>query len=92
MNLLPKTKIVLVGSGLILTKVNEDGTTSRHFDGTMAMQFRYTIVPDSEADAISDRYSESLPASQALLGHLVGDIVETTIDNMPIRVRVQSID
>ncbi|MTE11826.1 GreA/GreB family elongation factor [Nocardia aurantiaca] len=92
MDLLPKTKSVLVGSRLILTKVNEDGTTARHHDGTTAMQFRYMIVPDSEADATSDRYSEGLSASQALLGHLLGDIVEIALDDQPIRVRVQSID
>ncbi|WP_433566874.1 hypothetical protein ACQP1O_17795 [Nocardia sp. CA-151230] len=78
MDSLPETEIVLVGSALILTEVDEDDAPVRNAEGQIARQFRYTIVPDDEADPAAERYSEHLPASQVLLGQLVNNIVETT--------------
>ncbi|MBF6315749.1 GreA/GreB family elongation factor [Nocardia cyriacigeorgica] len=80
---LPKNVISLMWSNLVLSELNADGAIERQFD--------YIIVPDAEADDAESKFAASLPASQALLGHVVGDIVETEIDGRPVRVRVQAV-
>ncbi|PPJ31897.1 hypothetical protein C5E45_32930 [Nocardia nova] len=80
---LPKRVIIMVWPTLLLSELDDNDNITRQFD--------YTIVPDNEADPANDRYAESLPASKALLGHVSGDIVETTIDDKPVRLRVQGV-
>ncbi|WP_157108383.1 GreA/GreB family elongation factor [Aldersonia kunmingensis] len=80
---LPKGVIIMVWSSLVLAELDEKDNITRPIE--------YTIVPDNEADTANGRFGESLPASQALLGHLTGDTVETTIDDRPVRLRVVSI-
>lgn len=80
---LPKQLIVMVFSQLVLSKLDTDDQ--------IESQFNYQIVPDDQADITEDRYPETTPASQALLGHVNGDTVETTIDDQPVRLRIQGI-
>ncbi|PSR63979.1 hypothetical protein C8259_09005 [Nocardia nova] len=75
--------VVRLGTRMLLSELKSDGTIKRQFD--------YTIAIDSAADPKNTRYASSLPASQALLGHIVGDIVDTTIDGKPVKVRIQAV-
>lgn len=74
--------IIEVGSQLLLSELDDNDAIVRQFD--------WKIVPDDDADPANEHYGASLPASQALLGHAAGDVVETTIDDKPVRLRVQS--
>lgn len=59
-------------------------------DDNIVAQFDYRIVPDDEADDEQAWYPVSSPTSQALLGHVITDIVKTTRDGRPVRLRVQA--
>ncbi|WP_227980485.1 GreA/GreB family elongation factor [Nocardia spumae] len=80
---LPKLTIVLVYSQLLVSQLDADDNIVDQFD--------YMIVPDDAADLAQGRYPESAPASRELLGHVVGDVVETTVRGESVRLRVQSI-
>lgn len=80
---LPKFLIVMVYSKLLLSVLNA-------FDG-VEVQLEYQIVPDYDADPTLGRYPESAPASQALLGHVTGDIVDTEFNYEMVRLRVEAI-
>lgn len=80
MNPLPSNPIAL-WSQLLLSELNDEDKIVRQFD--------YRIVPDDDVDAEQDWHSVGAQASQDLLGRVVNDIVETTIDGRPVRVRVQ---
>lgn len=58
-------------------------------DNKIVAQFDYRIVPDEKADASQSWYPVSSATSQDLLGHVVNDIIETTFDGRPVRLRVQ---
>ncbi|MFF0458449.1 GreA/GreB family elongation factor [Nocardia africana] len=78
-----KQVIALVWSHVLLAELDDDDTIARYID--------YTIVPDDHADPASGRYSESLPTGKALLGHVTGDYVETTIDGAHMRLLIQGV-
>ncbi|MBF6350347.1 GreA/GreB family elongation factor [Nocardia flavorosea] len=59
-------------------------------DGKAVDQFDYRIVPDDEADDEQAWYPLSSPTSQDLLGHVIDDIVETTLDGRPVRLHVRA--
>lgn len=72
------------GSQLLLSELDDNDQIIRQFD--------WRIVPDHQADPAESAYGESLPASQAVLGKTAGEIVETTIDDQPVRLRVQAVE
>ncbi|MFD4405810.1 GreA/GreB family elongation factor [Nocardia sp. NPDC058499] len=80
---LPKFLIVMVYSKLLLSRLNA-------FD-EVEVQLEYQIVPDYDADPAVGKYPESSPASQALLGHVTGDIVDTEFNYEVVRLRVETI-
>ncbi|WP_280402406.1 GreA/GreB family elongation factor [Nocardia carnea] len=80
---LPKFLIVMVYSKLLLSKLNA-------FD-QVEVRLEYQIVPDHDADPAVGRYPESAAASQALLGHVTGDVVETVFNDEAVRLRVEAI-
>lgn len=80
---LPKFLIVMVYSKLLLSKLNA-------FD-QVEVRLEYQIVPDHDADPAAGRYPESASASQALLGHVTGDVVETIFNDEVVRLRVEAI-
>ncbi|WP_328391084.1 hypothetical protein [Nocardia sp. NBC_00416] len=80
---LPKFLIVMVYSKLLLSKLNA-------YD-EVEVRLEYQIVPDHEADPAVGEYPQSALASQALLGRVTGDIVETVFNYEAVRLRVESI-
>jgi transcription elongation GreA/GreB family factor len=80
---LPKFLIVMVYSKLLLSRLDA-------FD-KVEVRMEYQIVPDHEADPAVGKYPQSAPASQALLGQVPGDIVETVFNYEAVRLRIDSI-
>ena len=80
---LPRFLIVMVYSKLLLSKLDADGMVE--------VRMEYRIVPDQEADPAVGKYPQSALASQALLGRVPGDIVDTVFNYEAVRLRVESI-
>ncbi|MGW1743583.1 hypothetical protein ACWCPQ_32850 [Nocardia sp. NPDC001965] len=80
---LPKFLIVMVYSKMLLAKLD--------VYGNVEVRLEYRIVPDHEADPAVGKYPQSALASQALLGRVPGDIVDTVFNYEAVRLRVESI-
>ncbi|NUP27988.1 MAG: hypothetical protein HOQ44_15090 [Nocardia sp.] len=80
---LPKFLIVMVYSKMLLAKLDAYGQVE--------VRLEYRIVPDHEADPAIGKYPQSALASQALLGRVPGDIVDTVFNYEAVRLRVESI-
>ncbi|GGL24580.1 hypothetical protein [Nocardia jinanensis] len=80
---LPRFLIVMVYSKLLLSKLDAYGKVE--------VRLEYRIVPDHEADPTIGKYPQSALASQALLGRVPGDIVDTVFNYEAVRLRVESI-
>lgn len=80
---LSKFLIVMVYSKLLLSKLDAYGEVE--------VRMEYQIVPDHEADPARGRYPQSALSSQALLGRVTGDTVDTVFNYETVRLRVDSI-
>ena len=51
----------------------------------------YTLVAENEADMKSGKISVNSPVAQALLGKIVGEVVEATVPNGIVKLEIMEI-
>jgi transcription elongation factor GreA len=73
-------------------------TGKAYIGATVALQdldssdtMSYTLVDSAEADPMNGRISVHTPVAQALLGHMVGDLVEVTTPGGKMRFKITEI-
>lgn len=67
------------------------GSTVKIEDMSTGEELEYTIVGSVEADPAKNKISNESPVGKALLGHIIGDVVEISVPVGIIKFKVLSI-
>lgn len=62
------------------------------YDPDTRTKIEFQIVPDDQADIPNDRYPESAPICQAVIGKVLGEAVDTvTLDGQPLSAQIRGV-